>query len=470
MEGKKISFGFMKTKKENKPLVAENKEYIDCVEEKSIKVVGGEKIEDETPLVIPMKPNTLITAERLKEIAEKVENFDEKETKDDKSENKDVPNNETLDQMAVRELLEDAKKEKVVETPTLVVPINAKPVFEGQKESTLDDYDSVPVQEFGLAMLRGMGWTPSNDQTKFKQPQLRPKGLGLGADKMIKENQKNKSSKDKDKDENLSIVKTSFVRITSGKHSGYYGKVVSLDEDNGRVMVDITVKKETVSLSEFMMQPVTKSEYDKQSKVINTESYEEYKKKETLKSTKQNNTIKVEDIKKAGSSSKNSNDARVRDSYKVEDRREKQEEERPRRNEDKYSNGKNGNTSRERYRKDSSSSEEERSHHRKKYKKKYSSNESLISELEEESSRHRKKNKKKYSSHESLTSESDSRQKSVGRRRHSSSDSSESNYRREKSKKNKTPKEKKRDIDKKRKGKKKKRDRDRSPNCKKYRK
>lgn len=45
-------------------------------------------------------------------------------------------------------------------------------------------------------------------------------------------------------------------------------QVVSLDEDNGRVMVDITVKKETVSLSEFMMQPVTKSEYDKQSKVI----------------------------------------------------------------------------------------------------------------------------------------------------------------------------------------------------------
>lgn len=42
---------------------------------------------------------------------------------------------------------------------------------------------------------------------------------------MIKENQKNKSSKDKDKDEILSIVKNSFVRITSGKHSGYYGKV-----------------------------------------------------------------------------------------------------------------------------------------------------------------------------------------------------------------------------------------------------
>lgn len=50
-------------------------------------------------------------------------------------------------------------------------------------------------------------------------------------------------------------------------------QVVSLDEDNGRVMVDITVKKETVSLSEFMMQAVTKSEYDKEAKVISMSYY-----------------------------------------------------------------------------------------------------------------------------------------------------------------------------------------------------
>ena len=60
-------------------------------------------------------------------------------------------------------------------------------------------------------------------RSKYKQPQLRPKGLGLGADKMVKENQSKKGSKDKD--EELSIVKNSFVKITSGKHSGYYGKV-----------------------------------------------------------------------------------------------------------------------------------------------------------------------------------------------------------------------------------------------------
>ncbi|XP_050350260.1 G-patch domain and KOW motifs-containing protein [Nymphalis io] len=433
MEGKKISFGFMKTKKDNKPLITEKKEYIECLEEKSIKVVGGEVKAEDIPLIIPMKPNTLITAERLREIAEKAENFEELETKTT-SDDKNLPNNETIDQMAVRELMEEAKKDKVLETPQLVVPINAKPVIEGQIESTLDDYDSVPVQEFGLAMLRGMGWTPSNDQSKYKQPQLRPKGLGLGADKVIKENQKKKSSKDKEED--LSIIKNSFVRITSGKFSGFYGKVLSLDEDNGRVMVEISVKKETVSLSEFMMQAVTKSEFDKQSKVINTESYEEYKKKESFKQ----NNLKVEDIRKDGASSKKSIDVRVRDSTKI----ERREEERPRRIEQKHSNGNRKSVSRERYRKVSSSSEEERS-------------------------RQRKKNKKKYSSNESLTSESDSRHQSVSRRRHSSSDSSEVNYRKEKSKKNKSTKEK-RDIDKKRKGKKKKRDRDRSPNYKKYRK
>lgn len=40
MEGKKISFGFMKTKKVEKVAMEEIKEFIECVEEKSIKVVG----------------------------------------------------------------------------------------------------------------------------------------------------------------------------------------------------------------------------------------------------------------------------------------------------------------------------------------------------------------------------------------------------------------------------------------------
>lgn len=60
-------------------------------------------------------------------------------------------------------------------------------------------------------------------RSKYKQPALRPKGLGLGADKVIKENQKKKSGNDKE--EELNIVKNSFVKITTGKYSGCYGKV-----------------------------------------------------------------------------------------------------------------------------------------------------------------------------------------------------------------------------------------------------
>lgn len=418
MEGKKISFGFTKTKKVEKPVVAERKEYIECLEEKSIKVVGGEVIEEKAPLVIAMKPNTLITAERLKQIAEEVEKgAEEVPAPGDNAPKEDSKpgENETIDQMAVRELLNEAKQEKKVEGPVLTVAVPSQPVLDGQKESTLEDYDAVPIQEFGMAMLRGMGWTASKEQQlKHKQPELRPKGLGLGADKVIKENQKKNVSKDK-KDEELSIVKNSFVKITTGKYSGLYGKVVSLDEDNGRVMVDITIKKETVSLSEFMMQPVSKSEYDKQSKVINADSYEEYKKKENQKS---NRDSKREKEDREASSSHREKE-RESDRSRKEDRSRKDKEE------------SNGRHKQERYRSRSRSIDR----HRRKHKKRYSSNSSISSD------ERTKKKEKRYSS-----------------------DSSDSDDHRERRKTEK------RDIDKKRKGKKKKRDRDRSPNYRKHRK
>ncbi|CAF4826283.1 unnamed protein product [Pieris macdunnoughi] len=472
MEPKKISFGFMKTKKQDKPILAEKKDYIECVEEKSIKVVGGE-IEERAPLVIQMKPNTLITAERLKQIAAKVENFDDENPEVVNTQTK-TPENETLEQMAARELLEEANKIEVVDASKLVVPIPAQPVLEGKKESTLDDYESIPIQDFGIAMLRGMGWTPGKELSKYKLPQLRPKGLGLGADKVVKENQK-KSTRENDED--LAIVMKAFVKITMGKYAGFYGQVVSLDEDNGRAMVDIPIKKETVSLSEFMMQPVSKSEYDKQSKVINADSYEEYKKKENNRNSRKN--VEKESRQKYVSDRKHdkeeSNGSRDRTKsskkYSSNEDLNSLESERARRESPSRARNEKGKPTKERR-------DEEK---RKKPSRKYSSSDSLHSsepgsgrrspssgykyrrEREIKNSKERKnkdvdkRNKAKYSSNESLTSESDYK----GR-------SSSSEPRRHK-KSSKTSKDKK-DIDKKRKGKKKKRDRDRSPNYKKCRK
>ncbi|CAG9090313.1 unnamed protein product [Plutella xylostella] len=436
MEGKKISFGFKMTKKAVKPVIEEKKEFIECLEEQAIKIIGGEVIKEKAPLIIPMKPNTLITAERLKQIAEEVESaVQEPLTADVKSEvtvkEEPMDEAETLDQMAVRELLQEAKKTVKVEKTELTVPIPALPKLDGQKESTLDDYESVPIQDFGLAMLRGMGWAPGKEQAKFKEPQLRPKGLGLGADKMVKQNQKKAAGKG---EEELTIVKNAFVKITSGKYSGFYGKVVSLDEDNGRVMVDISVKKEMVSLSEFMMQPVSKSEFDKSSRVINADKYEEYKNNEPQRSTSRRESPRPD-----RDSASNSNVARK------EDRRYDDIDKESRRKRDSP----NGRGREERRRRDSSSSED-RSRQRKQEKKKYSSNDSLSSISDSEKKRRHYKEKKRHSSE---------------------SDSSDSYKKVKKSKKhrNKSP-DGKRDIDKKRKGKKKKRDRDRSPNYKKHRK
>ncbi len=50
------------------------------------------------------------------------------------------------------------------------------------------DYGSVPIEHFGMAILRGCGWNDGDGIGKtnrqvvpLRLPQLRPKGLGLGA-------------------------------------------------------------------------------------------------------------------------------------------------------------------------------------------------------------------------------------------------------------------------------------------------
>lgn len=105
-----------------------------------------------------------------------------------------------LEQQAVREILNDARengdKETILNIPLLVQ--NRIPEgFETDEsldvalrppEPTLDDYERIPVEEFGLAMLRGMGWKKGEGiglrnkaLVEMKEPELRPRGLGLGA-------------------------------------------------------------------------------------------------------------------------------------------------------------------------------------------------------------------------------------------------------------------------------------------------
>jgi hypothetical protein len=74
-----------------------------------------------------------------------------------------------------------ANRDVMSEEQALDRDLNALP-----DESTLDDYDAVPVEAFGAAMLRGMGYNPKDD-TPMHVPKPRPALLGIGATALTSE-------------------------------------------------------------------------------------------------------------------------------------------------------------------------------------------------------------------------------------------------------------------------------------------
>lgn len=96
-------------------------------------------------------------------------------------------------------------------------------------------------------------------------PELRPKGIGLGADKVILQKQNGKSQKE---EEELQMKTGSFIKIIVGKQSNAYGQIEGFDEDVGRLIVKMALGGNTISVNECAVQVVTKAEYLKNSKVL----------------------------------------------------------------------------------------------------------------------------------------------------------------------------------------------------------
>lgn len=108
----------------------------------------------------------------------------------------------TLEEQALQALLagdmstesdaERAQREMVImsERDREIAPISEGDALQRDldalpEESTGDDYRNVPIEAFGMAMLRGMGWNPKDDSnTKIHTPKARPGQLGLGATPM----------------------------------------------------------------------------------------------------------------------------------------------------------------------------------------------------------------------------------------------------------------------------------------------
>ncbi|XP_056393633.1 G-patch domain and KOW motifs-containing protein isoform X2 [Hyla sarda] len=153
------------------------------------------------------------------------------------------------------------------------------------------DYEEVPVEHYGMAMLRGMGWKEGEGIGKtFKQDvkpleqKLRPKGLGLGADRSaISDLEPQKPRRplkpgDKPEEESKGLGTGSNVLIQSGAHKELYGKVEGLDADNCRAMVKLAIGGKIVTVSQFALRLVSSAEYNKYAKDLSRLSKAEQQK------------------------------------------------------------------------------------------------------------------------------------------------------------------------------------------------
>ncbi len=161
-------------------------------------------------------------------------------TKDEvKEEVKDEVKEEIIDANAdaITALLQGTRKKP---KSTLTIPSHAPSstldpmpsVYDLPAESTLEDYAKVPVDQFGAAMLRGMGWIePEEDSTDTKGKKLkpfevvkRPEFLGIGA---------------KPKPEDL-VDDTKGGKKARRREDREYVPLVKVGKISGKIIVDIT--------------------------------------------------------------------------------------------------------------------------------------------------------------------------------------------------------------------------------------
>jgi len=143
---------------------------------------------------------------------------------------------------------------------------------------TMEDYEKVPVEEFGLAMLRGMGFKPE-DAKKIEplEVKIRPKGLGLGAELPNSSSSSRSSKSSSSSKEVLELKKGAYVFMSAGKHKGLYGTIEGFDEDMIQCDVHLVIPNMICSIPVAFVKLVTIEEFKKESKVLNKNSYDEYK-------------------------------------------------------------------------------------------------------------------------------------------------------------------------------------------------
>ncbi|KAF5296369.1 hypothetical protein FQR65_LT10261 [Abscondita terminalis] len=413
-ENKKISFGFTKSTKKNLlfekvPEKSKKIQLIDCLEAQTIKIKNAKEV-IKGPLIIPMAQAVNLLDRRRDAKKEKIVEVDIEK-----------PESElTVEELAARELIREAQNSKIENSGKLfVLPTQTENILEieGKPESTLEDYESIPISDYGMAMLRGMGWSEGmgigkkNKSIQVVEPSLRPKGMGLGAS-IGQKKELTKPAVDQNGKE-LILQKGCFAKIIDGKKKGFYCEVQGFDEEAGRVIIKTSLDGLILSLNEFLLTPVTKEEFSKSSKVINIQKYEQYKNQEG--SLKKEQKYSTEFTKTGRHSNKNHDD----------DGRKKSKQRVRSSSTSSTEIGKTSERDRPSSKEESRKSDSKQSKRNTETSKTYASREKYTS----------KKKSRKYRSSSSSSVENDNeRRRSKGRRRRTSSDDDDYNYKRENSK------------------------------------
>jgi len=288
-EKKGFTFGFSKTKPKinlsqnekakefqsepNKP--ESNIELIKSIEGKKVNTVNKpSEDEKKKPLIIPCAKNNLIFDIKREEIRNNKIKAEQENGISNVIELSQKPlelNGKIDDLTAIAALIADSKK-KLDENDKVELKIPLTEEEESEKFRVEEpDYEKIDLEKFGLAALRGMGWSEKSGMGKSNkrsiavyEPELRPKGLGLGAGsgtKKLRPGEKESDSKSVQESSSLKYVKGAYVQILSGKHANEYGQIVSFDDGLNRIIVKLASDDSTISLIQNYSKLLSKNEY-----------------------------------------------------------------------------------------------------------------------------------------------------------------------------------------------------------------
>lgn len=285
-----------------------------------------------------------------------------------RSATEDPKREKTLDELAAEAIIREAMGTKAPEENQDIAPIpllmrNRLPGLEGAKndeevfkldvlqrpdESSLTEYENTPVDQFGAAMLRGMGWSDGEAIGGVNKGLIqpiefipRPAGLGLGAqrdaDIMPSHRKKQRQPKPGEKPlpelpqgpmvdstgrvrhmrgldeklervEKLVVIRDAYVVFNGGPHEGHCGRVRRLTPDG--VEVDLAISDVMVRCPESQVTAIDRHDYKARLKAA---SEGKRKHSEPDRSSKSGDRDRGTDSKAADSKSSNRKSSDQRD-------------------------------------------------------------------------------------------------------------------------------------------------------------